>query len=198
MGIKKDVELPEIVDKYLRYLKYVVLFVIIYFSFRETALVFDAYDPFSAFAHLGNEFEELIFAYSILAFVVITAFFSKGRWCRYLCPLGAFFGLLKKLSFFKLKRDSNTCISCGICKRSCPANLKIKTADVINDADCISCMECVNDCPKNSLDVYVFGKHIKKQTFILWVIGGFFGALGLFMLTPRRQTKPLSNIVNEQ
>jgi hypothetical protein len=59
-------------------------------------------------------------------------------------------------------------------------------------------MECVNDCPKNSLDVYVFGKHIKKQTFILWVIGGFFGALGLFMLTPRRQTKPLSNIVNEQ
>jgi len=198
LGIKKDIELPENVDKYLRYLKYVVLFVIIYFSFRETALVFDAYDPFSAFAHLGNEFEELIFAYSILAFVVITAFFSKGRWCRYLCPLGAFFGLLKKLSFFKLKRDSNTCISCGICKKSCPANLKIKTADVINDADCISCMECVNDCPKNSLDVYVFGKHIKKQTFILWVIGGFFGALGLFMLTPRRQTKPLSNIVNEQ
>ncbi len=198
LGIKKDVELPEIVDKYLRYLKYVVLLVIIYFSFRETALVFDAYDPFSAFAHLGNEFDTLIVAYSLLAFVVITAFFSKGRWCRYLCPLGAFFGLLKKLSFFKLKRDNNTCISCGICKKSCPANLKIKTADVINDADCISCMECVNDCPKNSLDVYVFGKNIKKQTFILWVIGGFFGALGLFMLTPRRQTKPISNIVSDQ
>jgi len=198
LGIKKDVELAEIVDTYLRYLKYVVLLVIIYFSFRETALVFDAYDPFSAFAHLGNEFDALIFAYSLLGFVVITAFFSKGRWCRYLCPLGAFFGLLKKLSFFKLKRDSNTCISCGICKKSCPANLKIKTADVINHADCISCMECVNDCPKNSLDVYVFGKHIKKQTFILWVIGGFFGALGLFMLTPLWQTRPLSNIVNEQ
>jgi hypothetical protein len=53
------------------------LVVIIYFSFKYTALVFDAYDPFSAFAHLGNEFEELIFAYSVLAFVVITAFFSK-------------------------------------------------------------------------------------------------------------------------
>lgn len=77
LGIRKDVELPEGIDKYLRYLKYIVLLLIIFFSFRETALVFDAYDPFSAFAHLGNEFEALIFAYSLLAFVVITAFFSK-------------------------------------------------------------------------------------------------------------------------
>ena len=87
MGIKKDVELPDVVDTYMRYLKYIVLLVVVYFSFRETALVFDIYDPFSALAHLGNEFEELIFAYAILGFVVVTAFFSKGRRCRYLCPL---------------------------------------------------------------------------------------------------------------
>ncbi|HCB51089.1 TPA: ferredoxin, partial [Patescibacteria group bacterium] len=87
LGIKKDIELPATLDTYLRYLKYVVLLIVVYFSFRYTALVFDAYDPFSAFAHLGNEFDELIFAYAVLAFVVITAFFSKGWWCRYLCPL---------------------------------------------------------------------------------------------------------------
>jgi polyferredoxin len=79
--------LPEIVDRYLRYVKYIVLLAVVYFSFRYTALVFDSYDPFSAFAHLGNEFDELIFAYSVLGFVVITALFSKGRWCRYFCPL---------------------------------------------------------------------------------------------------------------
>ena len=198
LWIKKDVELPDRLDKYLRYVKYIVLIVIIYFSFRATALVFDAYDPFSAFAHLGNEFEALIFAYSMLAFVVITAFFSKGRRCRYLCPLGAFFGLLKKLSFSKLKRDNNTCISCGICRKSCPANLKIKTADQITHPDCISCMECVNDCPKNSLDMYILGKKIKKQTFMILVVAIFFGGLGLITLTPIWQTKPISNIVNEQ
>ncbi len=196
--IKKDIELPSIVDKYLRYLKYIILLVIIYFSFRETALVFDAYDPFSAFAHLGNEFEELIFAYAILAFVVITAFFSKWRRCRYLCPLWAFWGILKKISFLKLNRDSNTCISCGICTKSCPANLKIKTEDQITHPDCISCMECVNDCPKNSLDIYIFGKKIKKQTFIWLVVSIFFIALGWVILTPIWQTKPVSNIVNEQ
>lgn len=198
LWIKKDIELPEIVDKYLRYLKYVVLLVIIYFSFRETALVFDMYDPFSAFAHLGNEFEELIFAYAILAFVVITAFFSKWRWCRYLCPLWAFFWIIKKLNFFKLKRDASTCVSCDICRKSCPANLKIKTADQITHPDCISCMECVDDCPKNSLDVYIFGRKVKKQLFTFLVVGIFFGALGLVVLTPIRQTKPISNIVNEE
>lgn len=198
LWIKKDIELPEMVDKYLRYLKYIVLLVIIYFSFRETALVFDAYDPFSALAHLGNEFEWLIFAYAILAFVVITAFFSKGRWCRYLCPLGAFFGIIKKINFFKLKRDNATCVSCDICRKSCPANLKIKTADQITHADCISCMECVNDCPKNSLDIYVLGKKIKKQTFIWLVVGIFFVTLWFVVLTPMWQTKPISNIINEQ
>ncbi len=198
MWIKKDIELPDIVDKYLRYLKYIVLFVIVYFSFRETALVFDLYDPFSAFAHLGNEFDELIFAYAVLAFVVITAFFSKGRRCRYLCPLWAFFGIIKKFNFFKLKRDNNTCISCGICRKSCPANLKIKTADQITHPDCISCMECVNDCPKNSLDIYVLGRKIKKQTFIWMVVGIFFATLSFVIFTPIRQTKPASNIVNDQ
>ena len=198
LWIKRDLELPAKLDKYFRYIKYIVLLVIVYFSFRETALVFDSYDPFSAFAHLGNEFEELIFAYSVLAFVVITAFFSKWRWCRYLCPLWAFFGIIKKLNLFKLKRDNNTCISCGICTRSCPANLKIKTEDQITHPDCISCMECVNDCPKNSLDIYILGKKIKKQTFIWLVVGIFFISLGLVTLTPIWQTKPVSNIVNEQ
>ncbi|MCF7835227.1 4Fe-4S binding protein [Candidatus Gracilibacteria bacterium] len=198
LGIKKDIELPAILDKYLRYLKYIILLLIIYFSFRETALVFDAYDPFSAFAHLGNEFEELIFAYSILAFVVITAFFSKGRRCRYLCPLGAFRGILKKISFLKLKRDNNTCISCGICTKSCPANLNIKTESQITHSDCISCMECVNDCPKNSLDIYIFNKKIKKQTFIWLVVGIFFITLSIVIFTPIWQTKPVSNIVNDQ
>lgn len=198
LGIKKDVELPDTLDKYMRYVKYLVLLIIIYFSFRYTALVFDAYDPFSAFAHLGNEFDELIFAYSVLGFVVITALFSKGRRCRYFCPLGAFFALVKKLGFFKLKRDNNTCISCGICRKSCPANLKIKTADQITHPDCISCMECVNDCPKNSLDVYILGKKIKKQTF-LWVVTWiFFITLSIVIWTPLWKTKPVSNIISDQ
>ena len=59
-------------------------------------------------------------------------------------------------------------------------------------------MECVNDCPKNSLDVYILGKKIKKQTFILSVVAIFFVSLGIITLTPIWQTKPVSNIVNDQ
>jgi polyferredoxin len=131
------------------------LFLIVYFSFRYTALVFDTYDPFSALAHLGNEFDERIFAYSVLGFVLITSLFSKGRWCRYLCPLGAFFALLNKINFFKLTRNQTTCTACGSCNRVCPANLKIKESAQITHPDCISCMECVTDCPHSSLEIHV-------------------------------------------
>lgn len=198
LWIKKDIELPDTLDKYMRYIKYIVLLLVIYFSFRYTALVFDTYDPFSAFSHLWNEFNELILAYSVLWFVVITALFSKGRRCRYFCPLGAFFAIMKKLSFFKLKRDNNTCIACGICRKSCPANLKIKTADQITHPDCISCMECVNDCPKNSLDIYIFGKKMKKQFFMWLVVGVFFVTLSIVIWTPIWKTKPTSNIISDQ
>jgi hypothetical protein len=59
-------------------------------------------------------------------------------------------------------------------------------------------MECVDDCPKNSLDVYLFGRKIKKQTFTWSVVLVFFVTLGGIVLTPFWQTKPISNIVNEQ
>lgn len=198
IGFKKDIELPAKIDKYLRYLKYVVLLAIVYFSFQYTALVFDSYDPFSAFAHLGNEFDELIFAYAVLGFVVITALFSKGRWCRYLCPLGAFFGLVSKIGFFKLKRDKITCTGCGSCNRSCPANLNIKDAPQIKDADCISCMNCVTVCPHTSLTIHVLGKDIKKQTFTWAVVWIFFVTLAIVIRTPMWQTKPASNIISDQ
>lgn len=198
LGIKKDIEIPAKVDKYMRYIKYLVLIAVIYFSFRYTALVFDSYDPFSAFSHLGNEFDELIFAYAILGFIVITALFSKGRRCRYFCPLGAFFALLKKLSFFKLKKDNSTCTSCGLCNRNCPANIKFNWVDQVTHPDCISCMKCVTGCPKGSLEPYIFGKKIKKQTFLWLLVWLFFGILSIIIWTPIRKTKPVSNIISDQ
>lgn len=196
LWIKKDIELPVWLDTYLRYLKYLILIVVIYFSFRYTALVFDTYDPFSALTHLGNEFDELIFAYSVLGFVLITSLFSKGRWCRYLCPLWAFFALLNKISFFKLTRNQTTCTACWSCNRVCPANLKIKESVQITHPDCISCMECVTDCPHSSLGIHILWKSIKKRTFMWLVVGLFFWILLVFIQTPLWKTKPNSNIVS--
>jgi NapH/MauN family ferredoxin-type protein len=196
IGFKKDIEFPENVDKYLRYLKYVVLLVVVYFSFYLGDLIFRNYDPYNALMHLGQEFDEKVIAYMILVVVVISSFFSKSLWCRYLCPLGAFFGVIKEISFLKIKRDSNSCVNCGLCNSNCPANLKIKTADEIKSADCISCGKCINHCPKNSLQYAVFGKKISKVMFSALLIVLVVLPLIIASLTPFWKTKPESNIIN--
>ena len=196
MGFKKDLELPNRIDKYLRYLKYIVLFIIIYYSFYLGDLIFRNYDPYNALMHLGNEFEEKPIGYIILILIVAISFFSKSLWCRYLCPLGAFFGIIRKFSIFKITRDKNSCVSCGLCNKNCPANLDIKTPEVINDPDCISCGKCIGNCPKTSLSYSIFNRQISKKTFSILIILVVLIPLIVAPFTPFWKTKPESNIVN--
>jgi len=197
IGIKKDFEIPEKIDKYLRYLKYVVLAAVIYFSFYLGDLVFRNYDPYNALMHFGNEFEEKIVGYSLLAVVVIISLLTKNLWCRYLCPLGAFFSIFKKIGFFKIKRDESTCISCATCNQNCPAGLEIMTAQEVKDADCVSCGKCVKNCPKSSLTLRIFGKEISKPTFSILVLLLVFLPIAILPYTSIWQTKPQSNIVTK-
>ena len=196
VGLKKDIEIPEKWDKYFRYIKYAVLFAVIYFSFYLGDLIFRNYDPYNALMHFGIEFEEKMIGYGILVLVLVSALFSKNLWCRYFCPLGAFFGIMKKISFLEIKRDAKTCISCGECNMICPANLKIETADIIKDADCVSCGKCVDNCPKNSLKYIVFNKSISKKYFSILVFALIILPLIIMPYTPFWKTKPESNIVN--
>ena len=198
LGIKKDVELPKSIDQYARYLKYLVLVLVVYFSYALGDLFFRNYDPYNALMHFGNEWDEKIVAYLILLLIFVSALFSKSWWCRYLCPLGAFLGIIKKISPFKIKRDKNTCVSCGECDRVCPANLDIMNSDSVNSPDCTSCLSCVNDCPKNSLSASIFGKKISKKLFGIIAVIAFFLPLLIISLTPLWQTKAPSNIINSQ
>ena len=195
IGIKKDVELPARMDRVARYFKYMVLLAIIYFSFQFGDLVFRAYDPFNALMHLGEEFDEKIFGYSILAVVIIGSLFSRSWWCRYACPLGAFLGVVRKLSPFKIERNTKTCIGCSGCNRSCPAGLDVARAKAITSADCISCMACVSDCPKSSLVAKVGKKQVSKKQLSGIAAGSFLAAILVAMTLPMWQTKAPSNIV---
>ncbi len=195
IGIKKDLELPVWLDKYARYLKYIILAVIVYFSYKAGDLVFRAYDPFNALMHLGEEFDAKVAGYSILGILLVVSLFSKNIWCRYFCPFGAMLGIIRKISPFKIKRNESSCIGCGKCDKVCPAGLNISNVKEVNSADCISCLGCVKNCPNSSLKATTFGKEIPKKNFGWMIILAFFIPLGILMLTPLWQTKAPSNIV---
>lgn len=198
LGVKRDIELPKKLDKYARYLKYLVLAFIIYYSYKTGDLFFRNYDPYNALMHFGNEYEEKVFAYAILGVTLTAGLFSKNWWCRYLCPMGAFLGIIKKISPFKIQRNATSCISCGVCNKACPANLDVETAEAIKSADCTSCLNCVSDCPKESLSALIFGKQVSKRMFGYIAVISFLLPLLIVIATPLWQSMAASNIVNRE
>jgi polyferredoxin len=76
------------------------------------------------------------------------------------CPIAWISGLLNKVSFFKIKFNSESCSSCGICDKKCyivsmePNKFSLyKTSKEIpaTSYTCSKCLECVVACPTGSL-----------------------------------------------
>ncbi len=68
-------------------------------------------------------------------------------WCRYLCPLGGFLGLLGKFSLVHCE-ISESCSLCGSCLPSCPTGAIQKGEKVFCDpGECTMCLACAVDCP---------------------------------------------------
>lgn len=71
--------------------------------------------------------------------------------CKVLCPLGAIYGLLNKVSFYRLTVDENKCIRCGKCAAVCPMDV-----DPVKDPqsiECIRCGKCAAACPTGAIRI---------------------------------------------
>lgn len=77
----------------------------------------------------------------ILACIFIYRFF-----CRFICPLGLFYGFFNKFSFLGVKVEKDKCTSCGLCVSKCKMDIKH-----VGDIECISCGECVDVCPTKAI-----------------------------------------------
>ena len=69
--------------------------------------------------------------------------------CKLACPLGAIYGILNKVSFYRLTIDGNKCIHCGRCARIC----KMDVDPVLSpqSAECIRCGACAAACPTGAI-----------------------------------------------
>jgi ferredoxin len=76
-------------DKILRLLKYVLLFITFYFTVSASELFCRKFDPF--YAGFTGFSGDVVLWYAIPALLLAVAgsFFIRQFWCKYLCPLGA-------------------------------------------------------------------------------------------------------------
>lgn len=148
-------KVDEKVDNLLKYVKYIVLLFIIIFIWTLGSKLFSTSNPWEAFAQITN-FKEILtnFAIGFVLLVLITAgsFFIERFFCRYLCPLGAIFAIISKISIFKIKKSKDKCGNCRACTNYCSMGIPLYKSNNINGGECINCLKCVEICPhKNAV-----------------------------------------------
>ncbi|MBU0518467.1 4Fe-4S binding protein [bacterium] len=131
----------------LKLLRYVVLIVALFYTYKLGELVLRGFDPFyiifSGFGHgtLGW------ITYTTLGVIAVGALLIPMFFCRYLCPLGATFDPFSRLGIIKIERNAELCTECGDCGSACLWAIKPMEMKKVRDRDCTNCLECVDACP---------------------------------------------------
>ncbi len=97
----------------------------------------------SAFRMLGPLFT---WKFLLMVSFLVGAVFIYRIFCRFLCPLGALYGLFNKISMFGIKLERSKCIDCGKCVTVCKMDIHH-----VGDHECISCGACMNVCPTQAI-----------------------------------------------
>ena len=74
-----------------------------------------------------------------LGALLVATVFVRNLYCRFLCPVGAFLGLISKLTVFRIKRWSE-CNTCKICEKTCEWGA-IRGPEIVM-TECVRCDDC--------------------------------------------------------
>jgi len=138
--------IPPAWNRYLNKVKYVLLGYLLIRIIVTGQVTLLGYTPFKVlFAWGGTPLSiGLSIALAILSLIIYRPF------CRYLCPLGAFLALISRLSFFKIRFNSN-CVNCLLCQKVCKSGAITDSPPRIDSSECILCGECLEKCPKKAI-----------------------------------------------
>lgn len=96
---------------------------------------------------------------TICILVIILCIFFYRFFCKAMCPLGAIYGLLNKVSLYSIRVDKKTCVKCGKCAKVC--KMDVDPVHNPNSIECIRCGNCAKACPVGAIHI---GFHFKKNS----------------------------------
>jgi NosR/NirI family nitrous oxide reductase transcriptional regulator len=134
-------ELPERLHRPARYLRFVVLAVLLgtFLYSSELGEKLAEVEPFKSTFYVMPWTRQWFF-FAWWAVLLAVSFVWWRPFCRYLCPLGAALALPSSFRISGPHRRA-FCSSCTICTRGCEPRA-IDKDGVIDSRDCLSCMEC--------------------------------------------------------
>lgn len=86
---------------------------------------------------------------AILVVLLVLSVIVYRPFCRYLCPLGAIYGLFNPIALYRFRIDEDKCTKCGACQHAC--KLDIPVWQKPNSTECIRCGDCRRACPHSAI-----------------------------------------------
>lgn len=161
-------QVPKKLDSVLRYLKYVILVVFVLLLPIVLTNEFGISAPYFCKwicpvgtleggiplvllkESLRNSIGFLFYwKFTILILIVLLSMFVYRPFCKYLCPLGAIYGIFNKISVTKLHLDKERCVNCKKCGAVCP--MQVEPNKIPDSMECIRCGKCADVCPTQAL-----------------------------------------------
>ncbi|MEI7891633.1 MAG: 4Fe-4S binding protein [Myxococcales bacterium] len=89
----------------------------------------------------------------LIVFLLIAVLFANRIiprfWCRVLCPLGAFLGVLARFALFGMEKAHAKCTDCNLCLVNCQGADSPQGGVKWRQDECHMCMNCEGACPED-------------------------------------------------
>lgn len=94
---------------------------------------------------------------SVLIIIVILSVLIYRPFCKYLCPLGAVYGIFNRFSLYHYEIDAAKCTHCGLCEKTC--QMGVNVCENPNSSECIRCGKCKDACPTGAIRSGLFDQN---------------------------------------
>ena len=86
--------------------------------------------------------------FTIMLIIGLACVFCYRSFCRFLCPLGAIYGLFNRFCLVGVRVDEDRCNGCGACVRGCGMDVRH-----VGDHECIHCARCMDSCAQKAISL---------------------------------------------
>ncbi|MGD8800170.1 MAG: 4Fe-4S binding protein, partial [Desulfobacterales bacterium] len=89
---------------------------------------------------------------SIFVAAILLNLIRPRFYCRFVCPLGALFGVLGRFAIWRIGKSKEECTDCHLCEKNCEG--ACQPTGRIRTAECVLCLNCIDDCHHGLMGYY--------------------------------------------